>query len=437
MPPDREPTRIERLIKGSRPSPLELIVGPDRYASEISRNAVGWAGIVVTVGTIGLLITRNAVRGMNFRGVVAIVVVALAMLATMALVGRRGARLFYPWVAIFASGIAAIVVWVSGPGLQATAVIVPAYIAACSLFFTRRNAVITAVITLAGYGAVLGLADGYPRPVGRFLFVAGTTLATALMIARFVDNVERLASSERSLHAEVEAARQQLEARVSEQVDEVERLGRLRRFVTPQIAETLMSRDAESMLATHRKQIAVLMCDLRGFTRFSATAEPEEVVEVLNDYFGVVGKAVEALGATVGGFAGDGVLVYFNDPFPVEDPPGKALSMAAAMRGPMNALGERWARHGFKVGYGIGIAYGYATLSTIGFETRSEYTAIGPVVNLAARLCDQAAPGEVLLDIRAYEAVRDRVDAEPVTLELKGFDGEVTAYRASLDSVVS
>jgi class 3 adenylate cyclase len=215
----------------------------------------------------------------------------------------------------------------------------------------------------------------------------------------------------------------------------VERLGRLRRFVSPQVAETLMSRDAEATLSTHRKQIAVFMCDLRGFTRFSASAEPEEVVEVLNDYFGAVGQAVEALGATVGGFAGDGVLVYFNDPFPVEDPPGKALAMATALRAPMDALAARWVRHGFKVGYGIGIAYGYATMSTIGFDTRSEYTPIGPVVNLASRLCDQAGSGEVLLDLRAYEAVRDRVNAEPVSFELKGFDGEVTAFRVALDSV--
>ena len=430
-------SRFERLTKGSTPSPLELIVGTDRYAAEISRNAVGWAGIVVVLGAIGLLIVRSDAEGMNFGGVVAVVATGLILLGVMAIVGPRGVRLFYPWIAIFAGGMTAVVVWVAGPDIQVTASLIPAYIAACSLFFTRRNAVICAVITLVGYGAVLGLADGYSRPVGRFVLVAGITLATSLMIARFVGNVEQLASSERSLHVEVEAANLRLEARVSEQVEEVELLGRLRRFVTPQVAETLMSADADAMLATHRKQIAVLTCDLRGFTPFSATAEPEDVVEVLNEYFDVVGRAVQASGATVGGFAGDGILVFFNDPFPVDDPAGKALAMATFLRDPMNALRYRWVSRGFKVGYGIGIAYGYATMCTVGFETRSEYTAIGPVVNLAARLCDHAAPGDVLLDARAYQAVRDRVDAEPVMLELKGFDGEVTAYRASLDSVVS
>ena len=237
---------------------------------------------------------------------------------------------------------------------------------------------------------------------------------------------------ERTLHAAVEAANQELEARVTEQVEEIDRLGQLRRFLSPQVADAVLSAGGEDLLATHRRQIAVIFIDLRGFTGFSAVAEPEDVVEVLTEFYEAVGVIVKRLGATVGGFAGDGVMAYFNDPFPCEDPAGHALEMATALREPMARLGERWRQRGFVIGYGAGIAYGYATLGTIGFEERTDYTPIGSVVNLAARLCDEAPPGEVLLDGRAHEAVRDKVNTEPLALELKGFNGPVTAFRLTL-----
>jgi class 3 adenylate cyclase len=185
------------------------------------------------------------------------------------------------------------------------------------------------------------------------------------------------------------------------------------------------------LLATHRRQIAVVFVDLRGFTAFSAVAEPEDVVDVLTDFYAAVGKIVKRLEATVGAFAGDGVMAYFNDPVPCDDPAGRALDMATSLRLPMSDLGERWSRRGFNIGYGVGIAYGYATLGTIGFEERSDYTPLGSVVNLASRLCDEAGNGEILLDGRAFEAVHDQVRAETVQLELKGFAGVVTAYRVA------
>ncbi len=214
-----------------------------------------------------------------------------------------------------------VLVWLAGPSIEIVVAALPLLASVAFLLYRQRTAIISLTLAFMAYAVVVTLAEGYPRPVARLVLIGGFMLAAADLFSRFANEMKVVADRERDAHAEVEAVRQeladtnrQLATRVEEQVEEVERLGRLRRFVTPQIAETLMSRDAEAMLATHRKQIAVLMCDLRGFTRFSATAEPEEV-------------------------------------------------------------------------------------------------------------------GEVLLDIRAYEAVRDRVDAEPVTLELKGFDGEVTAFR--------
>jgi class 3 adenylate cyclase len=313
-----------------------------------------------------------------------------------------------------------------------TAAIPPVYVAASSLFFARRTTAIAATLGVTTYAASVLFQAGYPRPWARVCIVATTTIATAAVISRFVDQLERLATSERDLHREVAVAREQLEARVAEQVDEIDRLGKLRRFLSPQVADTVLSTGGEELLATHRRQIAVIFLDLRGFTAFSAVAEPEDVVEVLTEFYAAVGEVVKRLDATVGGFAGDGVMAYFNDPVPCEDPAGKALDMALSLRDPMALLKDRWRDRGFDIGYGAGIAYGYATLGTIGFEARTDYTPIGSVVNLASRLCDEAADGEVLLDSRAKQAVRAHVQTSPVELTLKGFGAPVTAHRISV-----
>jgi adenylate cyclase len=220
--------------------------------------------------------------------------------------------------------------------------------------------------------------------------------------------------------------------RVAEQVDEIDRLGKLRRFLSPQVADTVLSSGGDAMLATHRRQIAVIFLDLRGFTSFSAVAEPEDVVEVLTEFYAAVGEVVKRLDATVGGFAGDGMMAYFNDPVPCDDPAGRALDMALSLRHPLGLLKDRWRGRGFDIGFGAGIAYGYATLGTIGFEERTDYTPIGSVVNLASRLCDEAGDGEVLLDNRAHTAVHGRIDAAPVELNLKGFGAPVHAHRVSI-----
>jgi adenylate cyclase len=184
----------------------------------------------------------------------------------------------------------------------------------------------------------------------------------------------------------------------------------------------------ETLLAPHRRRIAVVFCDLRGFTHFSSDAAPEETIEELHDYFQVVGEHLEASEATVGMFAGDGIMAYFGDPVPHPDPAGAAVAMCMALREPMAQLQARWDRRGYDLGYGIGVAYGFATMGTIGFRARSEYTPLGPVVNLASRLCSAARDGEVLVDSRTIDAVADRVEAQERSLSLRGFDLPITAY---------
>jgi adenylate cyclase len=202
-------------------------------------------------------------------------------------------------------------------------------------------------------------------------------------------------------------------------------LGRLRRFVPSQVADAALA----GSLQPHRRQIAVVFCDLRGFSAFSNTSEPEEILEVLEAYYEVVGEALRGFGATPGPFQGDGIVAYFNDPEPCDDPAGRAVAMAVSIQEPLDGLCLRWARRGFDLGHAMGIAYGYATLGTVGFEGRSDYTPLGAVVNMALRLRDEADWGEILIDGRTHHAVEDRVVAEPCLLELKGFEGQVQAYR--------
>ncbi|MEY2425499.1 MAG: adenylate cyclase [Actinomycetota bacterium] len=391
-----------------------MIVGRDRYGTELVANSTLWIAIIVGGGAFGLAVAGNNL-GINRPGVMALVVLCVAMAIAIRLVGPRGESLFFPIIALLAGAVQGGVVWFAGPRFGVTATLPAAYVAAATLFFSRRVAFGAGVLSLASFSAVMLFDEGYPRPWARIVLVTAATVATGTIVNRFVTNLERLARSERELHGQVAAANT-----------------KLRRFLAPQVADTVMSVGGEEALATHRRQIAVIFVDLRGFTSFSAVAEPEDVVEVLTEFYAAVGAIAKRLEATVGSFAGDGVMAYFNDPFPCEDPAGRALDMATSLRLPMADLGERWSHRGFRIGYGVGIAYGYATLGTIGFEERSDYTPIGSAVNLASRLCDEAGNGEILLDGRAHEAVHEQVVAEPLELELKGFNGSVTAYRVTL-----
>jgi adenylate cyclase len=223
-----------------------------------------------------------------------------------------------------------------------------------------------------------------------------------------------------------------LERRVAEQVDELERVGRLRRFLAPQLAEAIVSAGDESALASHRRQITVVFCDLRGFTAFAETAEPEEMMAVLGEYHAALGELIHRFEGTLEHFAGDSLMVFFNDPLPQPDHPERAVCMALAMRQQVAGLACRWRKQGHELGFGVGIAVGYATLGRIGFEERWEYAAIGPVCNLAARLCGEAADGQILVSGRVHGAVEDLVEGEDLgALTLKGFNRPVAAFNVS------
>ncbi|HEV8230338.1 MAG TPA: response regulator [Candidatus Limnocylindria bacterium] len=218
-----------------------------------------------------------------------------------------------------------------------------------------------------------------------------------------------------------------LEARVASQVEEIERIGRLRRFLSPQIAELVVSQ--EQLLEGHRREITVVFCDLRGFTTFTETAEPEEALAVLRDYHAALGAAVFRYEGTLEHFAGDGVMVFFNDPIAYPDHAQRAVRMAVTARERVATLLEHWRKRGYELGFGVGVAVGHATLGRIGFEGRYDYGAVGNVTILAQRLSAEAKPGQILITKRVLAAVEDEVEAENVgEVPLKGYSRPVPAY---------
>jgi class 3 adenylate cyclase/CheY-like chemotaxis protein len=222
---------------------------------------------------------------------------------------------------------------------------------------------------------------------------------------------------------------QTLEQRVAEQLSELDRLGRMKRFLAPQIAELILSSGDDKVLESHRRDITVVFCDLRGFTAFAETAEPEEVMGVLRDYHKGLGTLIHQYEGTLERFTGDGLMVLFNDPLRIPEPTLRAVRMALDMQSCVTMLTRQWRKFGHELGFGIGVAHGYATLGRIGFEGRFDYSAIGTVVNLAARLCAEASSGQILVDSKVQAAVEEATDLEVVgDLTLKGFHRPVRAY---------
>jgi class 3 adenylate cyclase/CheY-like chemotaxis protein len=243
-----------------------------------------------------------------------------------------------------------------------------------------------------------------------------------LRIKRYHDTIEAQA-------AQLAEWNRTLEQRVQEQVEQLERMGRLRRFLSPQLADLVVSSGDESFLDSHRRDITVVFCDLRAFTAFAETAEPEEVMGVVDEYYQALGDLVTRFEGTLERFTGDGLMVFFNDPLPCADAPLRAVRMAVAMRNRVQGLAKGWARHGYDLALGVGVAQGYATLGRIGFEGRSDYTAIGNCTNLAARLCAEARPWQILLSPRVHAAVEEFVTSEPVgELTLRGFSRPVATF---------
>jgi class 3 adenylate cyclase/putative methionine-R-sulfoxide reductase with GAF domain len=207
---------------------------------------------------------------------------------------------------------------------------------------------------------------------------------------------------------------QQLERRVADQIGEIERMGRLRRFLPPQVADLIVASGTEKQLESHRREITALFCDLRGFTGFSESSDPEDVMALLAEYHAAIGTIINKYSGTLERYAGDGVMVIFNDPVPVENPALQAVLMALDMRTAIGVLIEKWRDLGHDLGFGIGIAHGFATLGTIGFEGRRDYAAIGTVSNVASRLCDEAKPSQILISPRVRQAVEKAVTVESV-----------------------
>ena len=239
----------------------------------------------------------------------------------------------------------------------------------------------------------------------------------------------RLLRELRERTEEVEKLNQHLEQRVTDQVDEIERMSRLRRFLPPQVADLIVASGTEKQLESHRREITALFCDLRGFTGFTESADAEDVMALLRDYHAAIGEIIIKYNGTLERYAGDGVMVVFNDPVPVENPALQAVLMALEVRDAIGALTETWRRLGHDIGFGIGIAHGFATLGTIGFEGRFDYAAIGTVSNVASRLCDEAKPGQILISPRVLTKVENAVTVEPVgEFELKGIRRPLAAY---------
>jgi len=243
-----------------------------------------------------------------------------------------------------------------------------------------------------------------------------------LRIKRYHDTIE-------AQSAELAAWNRELEQRVREQVDAIERMGRMRRFLSPQLAELVVSSGDESFLQSHRREITVVFCDLRGFTSFAETVEPEDVMAVLSQYHAALGDLVHRFDGTLERFTGDGLMVIFNDPLDCPDAPERAVRMALAMRGRVAELAEGWRRKGYDLDFGVGIAQGHATLGQIGFEGRSDYTAIGSVTNLAARLCANAEGRQILVSQRVFSGIEDIAVVDALgELQLRGFSKPAPAY---------
>ena len=262
--------------------------------------------------------------------------------------------------------------------------------------------------------------DYLTKPFDHAALVA--RVRSMLRIKALHDTVERQ-------RAELQAINTDLEARVAAQVGQIERMARLKRFLSPQLAEIIVSAGDEKVLESHRREIVVLFCDMRGFTAFAEGAEPEEVMSVLGEYHSALGPLVQRYEGTLDRFAGDGFMVFFNDPLPCPDPALRAVRLALAMRAAVDGLAEGWRRRGFEIGFGIGIAQGFATLGRIGFEGRFDYSAIGTVTNVASRLCAEAKHGQILLTRRLATAIGADFSTEHVgELSLKGLARPVDAY---------
>jgi GAF domain-containing protein len=289
---------------------------------------------------------------------------------------------------------------------------------------------------------VLVLVQSEVRPFTDKQIELATTFADQAAIAienaRLLKELRERTDQVEAQSQEVAKLNQQLEQRVADQVSEIERMSRLRRFLPPQVADLIVASGTEKQLESHRREITALFCDLRGFTGFSESSDPEDVMALLREYHAAIGGIINKYGGTLERYAGDGVMVVFNDPIPVDDPALQAVRMAIEMRAAIGDLIEKWRKLGHDIGFGIGIAHGFATLGTIGFEGRFDYAAIGTVSNVASRLCDEAKAGQILISPRVLMAVEKDVTVETVgDFALKGIRRPLAAHNVIAIKAVS
>ncbi len=265
-----------------------------------------------------------------------------------------------------------------------------------------------------------GADDFIPKPFNHDELL--TRVRSLLRIKRYHDTIKAQA-------AELAELNRTLEERVGAQVEELERLRRLRRFLSPQLADAVVTSGDETILASHRRQLAMLFADLRGWTSFVDAVEPEELMRVLGEFHGAIGRLVKRFDATVGFLEGDGVQLFFNDPIEIPDAPLRAVRLGCALREEMAELLPTWRKRGYELDFGVGIALGYATCGEVGFEGRSDYAAIGSVTNLASRLADEATGGQILVAQRLYAEIEADVEVVPAgEFTLKGFARPVAAF---------
>ncbi len=361
------------------------------------------------------------------------VLAALVTFAMPLLLSPRQLRRSAPALALVLLLVSPVLVtygaWASGPG---SGIITLAYVQAPLFVFylmKRPLAVALTVLMLVYFALLVTLQDGWSAPSGTWLYFVGNVVGTGVVMGGVATRADELAAAEHEARVELADLNHTLEERVEVQVAEIEQLGNLRRFLSRQVADVVLAGESGELSRPHRARIAVFFCDLRGFTSFTNHAEPEEVVGVLDEYYGAVGGLLATYDATVGDYAGDGIMAYFGDPVPRDDSAPAAVAMTREVVAAMAGVVAEWQRRGYDLDYGIGLAYGYATLGVVGFDGRYDYKPVGGVVNLAARLCAKAAGGQALLDHATFAATSEEFASARVDdVQLKGYAEGIKAY---------